>query len=268
MGVGGWQRRVSLGLLCGQMAVVEDQVAQVGLLCLQGCHLGGPVPSAASGSGAMTGAGSSSRRHGISSGAGRAPRVTLKRWFVRSKYSGARGRSISVAWSRDEPHDQCDQDEEQHAHSKPSERAHSASKATHHGELLLRLPATPGHLQCRARVLFSAYSIMPAPVLVLLIMPVPVPVLVVGGVAVLVLLIMPAFIPVLVVGGVAVPVPLIMRVRVALLVWLVMVVPVRLIMVVLAWGIVPISVQMVIMGAVVPSMMPMLVPLIMLAFVL
>ena len=57
-------------------------------------------------------------------------------------YSRARGRSISVAWSHDEPHDQSDQDEEQHAHSRPSERTHSVSKATHHGELLLHLPAT------------------------------------------------------------------------------------------------------------------------------
>ena len=68
-------------------------------------------------------------------------RSTSKRWFVRLRYSRARERSISVAWSHDEPHDQSYQDEEQHAHSKPSERTHSVSKATHHGELLLHLPA-------------------------------------------------------------------------------------------------------------------------------
>src|SRR5665213_2878603 len=69
-------------------------------------------------------------------------RSTFKWWFVRLTSRRASGRSISVAWSHDEPHDQSDQEEEQHAHSKPSERTHSVSKATHHGELLLHLPAT------------------------------------------------------------------------------------------------------------------------------
>jgi len=109
---------------------------------------------------------------------------------------------------------------------------------------------------------------MPAPVLVPFIVLVLVPVLVAGAVAVLVPLIMPVPVPVLVAGGVSVPVPVIMPVLAPLLVRLVMVVCVRLIMVVRAFGIVPISVQMVIMGAVVPSMMPMLVPIIMLALVL
>lgn len=109
---------------------------------------------------------------------------------------------------------------------------------------------------------------MPAPVLVPFIMLVLVPVLVAGAVAVLVPLIMRVPVPVLVAGGVAVPVPVIMPVLAPLLVRLVMVVCVRLIMVVRAFGIVPICVQMVIMGAVVPSMMPMLVPIIMLALVL
>jgi hypothetical protein len=117
---------------------------------------------------------------------------------------------------------------------------------------------------CRVRL----YPIMPAPVLVPFIRLVLVPVLVAGGVAVLVPLIMPVPVPLLVAGGVAVPVPVIMPVLAPLLVRLVMVVCVRLIMVVRAFGIVPISVQMVIMGAVVPSMMPMLVPIIMLALVL
>ena len=71
-------------------------------------------------------------------------RSTSRSWFVRSTCRRASRRSVSVAWSHDEPHDQSDQDEQQHAHSKPSERTHSVSKATHHGELLLLLPGSSG----------------------------------------------------------------------------------------------------------------------------
>src|SRR5450759_362827 len=67
-------------------------------------------------------------------------RSTSTWWFVRSTSRRASRRSVPVAWSHDEPHDQSDQDEQQHAHTKPSERTHSISKTTHHGELLL--PAT------------------------------------------------------------------------------------------------------------------------------
>ena len=64
-------------------------------------------------------------------------RSTSTWWFVRSTSRRASRRSVPVAWSHDEPHDQSDQDEQQHAHTKPSERTHSISKTTHHGELLL-----------------------------------------------------------------------------------------------------------------------------------
>src|SRR5680860_882605 len=63
-------------------------------------------------------------------------RSTSTWWFVRSTRRRASRRSVPVA-SHDEPHDQSDQDEQQHAHTKPSERTHSISKTTHHGELLL-----------------------------------------------------------------------------------------------------------------------------------
>src|SRR5680860_379810 len=64
-------------------------------------------------------------------------RSTSTWWFVRPTSRRASRRSVPVAWSHDEPHDQSDQDEQQHAHTKPSERTHSISKTTHHGELLL-----------------------------------------------------------------------------------------------------------------------------------
>jgi hypothetical protein len=79
---------------------------------------------------------------GDASGAVRAAQIDIQAVVRPSTYGRARGRSISVAWSHDEPHDQSYQDEEQHAHSEPSERTHSVSKATHHCELLLHLPAT------------------------------------------------------------------------------------------------------------------------------
>src|SRR5665647_3306457 len=68
-------------------------------------------------------------------------RSTSTWWFVRSTSRRASRRSVPVAWSHDEPHDQSDQDEQQHAHTKPSEQTHSISKTTHHGDLL---PLAPG----------------------------------------------------------------------------------------------------------------------------
>ena len=69
---------------------------------------------------------------GDASGAVRAAQIDIQVVVRPLDVQEASGWSISVAWSHDEPHDQSDQDEEQHAHSKPSERTHSVSKATHH----------------------------------------------------------------------------------------------------------------------------------------
>jgi hypothetical protein len=44
----------------------------------------------------------------------------------------------------DQPHDQPQQDEPEHAHAKPSERTHPAAIPTHHRESLLRPPGSSG----------------------------------------------------------------------------------------------------------------------------
>jgi len=79
---------------------------------------------------------------GDACGAARAAQIDIQVVVRPLDVQEASGRSISVAWSHDEPHDESDNEEEQHAHSKPSERTHSVSKATHHGEVLLHLPGS------------------------------------------------------------------------------------------------------------------------------
>lgn len=55
--------------------------------------------------------------------------------------------SASVAGSCDEPHDQSDQDEDDHAHCQPSKCAHAKSRATHHGEPSLSCSGISGTAQ-------------------------------------------------------------------------------------------------------------------------
>ena len=63
--------------------------------------------------------------------------------------------STPVAGSRDDPHDQSDQDEEEYAHGKPPKCAHAKSRSTHHGEPLLRLFEFPVWPKCRVYTLRS-----------------------------------------------------------------------------------------------------------------
>jgi len=93
---------------------------------------------------------------GDASGAVRTAQIDIQVVVRPLDVQEASGWSISVAWSHDEPHDQSDQDEEQHAHSKPTERTHSVAKATHHGELLLHLPGSRTPPVSRPNAVFAA----------------------------------------------------------------------------------------------------------------
>src|ERR1035437_8572419 len=59
---------------------------------------------------------------------------------LQRRLTGGSGRPAAAAGQQPphQPHDQPEQDEPEHAHTKPSERTHSAAIPTHHGELLLR----------------------------------------------------------------------------------------------------------------------------------